>query len=100
MLKTVDTPALYADTREMRRKIELIGEYVKEVEQRLSAHDSIMDGASAGVYEMSLVCEAIDYARDALSRLYRISEAMESIGGEVTRLRWEICKATRCQSPS
>ena len=100
MVKTQDAPTLYTDTREMRRKIELIGEYVKEVEQRLSAHDSVMDGASAGVYEMSSVCEAIDYARDALSRLYRISEAMESIGGEVTRLRWEICKATGCQSPS
>lgn len=100
MVKTQDAPTLYADTREMRRKIELIGEYVKEVEQRLSAHDSIMEAASCGLYEMSEISEAVCYAKDALLRLGRISETIESIGGEVTRLRWEICKATRCQSPS
>ena len=100
MLCNDDTPMLYADPREMRRKIELIGEYVREVEERLSAHDSIMAAVSAGGCEMSDVCEAIGYARDALLRLRRISEAMESIGGEVTRLRWEICKARRCQSPA
>ena len=100
MLSTNDAPMLYADPREMRRKIELIGEYVKEVEERLSVHDSIMAAVSAVGCEMSDVCEAIGYARDALTRLRRISEAMESIGGEVTRLRWEISKAKRCQGPA
>ncbi len=92
MLGSVDTPNLYSGALEMRQRIELIGNYVKEVEERLSAHDSIMDAASSGIYEMSAISEAIFYARDALARLGRISEAMESIGGEVTRLRWEICK--------
>ena len=86
---------LYNGADEVRRRIELIGNYVKEVEERLSAHDSIIDAASAGVYEMSAISEAISYARDALFGLTRISEAMETIGGEVTRLRWEICKMNR-----
>jgi hypothetical protein len=88
---------LLADTLEMRRRIEIIGDYIKDVEERLSAHDSIMDAASAGIYEMSAISESISYARDALARLSRISDAMESIGGEVTRLRWEICKMNRMQ---
>lgn len=80
----------YASIGEMRRTIELIGRYVKEVEDRLSVHDSIMDAASAGLYEMSGINEAIYFTRDTLTRLKRINEVMEGIGGEVSMLKWEI----------
>jgi hypothetical protein len=83
---------LYSGIPEMRRRIEIIVGYVREVESRLSVHDSIMEAASDGMATLSEINEAIYYAKDALMRLCRINEAMESIGGEVTRLKWEICK--------
>lgn len=82
----------------MRHKIEAVVNCLRELEEGLSVHDSIMDAASAGMYEMSELCEAICYARDALARVGRISEVMECIGGEVTRLRWEICKLKKNRS--
>ena len=92
MFGAADVQGLYSSAFEMRRRIELIAEYTREVEERLSVHDSIMEAASCGLYEMSEISEAVCYAKDALLRLGRISETIESMGGEVTRLRWEIGK--------
>ena len=85
----------YRQTLELRQKIEIIGRSVRELECGLSAHDSIMAAAGGGIYELSEINEAIYYAKDALLRLGRISEAMEIIGGEVSRLRWEIDREKR-----
>ena len=97
MICALDAQGVSAGTFEMLRRIELIAEYVREIEEQLSVHDSIIEAASCGLYEMSAINEAICYARDALLRISRINEAMESIGGEVTRLKWEIGKTTKRQ---
>ena len=97
MIDTANVRQLSGGAHEIRQRIELIGDYVKDVEEKLSVHDSIMEAASMGLSEMSAISEAIYYAKDALLRLSRINDAMESIGGEVTRLRWEIGKMKKRQ---
>ena len=81
---------------ELRRRIEHIREYIRRVEGALSVHDSIMECALSEPGSFSAVAEAIYFSREALSGLKRINEVMESVGGEVSGLKWEI---SRMKSP-
>lgn len=85
-------PLLFTSAAEVRQRMEMIGDFIKEIEERLSVHDSIVGAASSGLSGLSEINEAICYARDALRRLSGINEVMEMIGGEVSRLKWELSR--------
>jgi hypothetical protein len=84
--------------RGLYRRIESIKKYIRELEGELSVHDAVMECAGSDFERLSEILEAISYSREALSALARINEVMESVGGEVASLKWEISKMRRVQT--